>query len=456
MVHPAFETAEQWFSGDLEVPSHSFLQAAMSHHCHLSRLDATIRDGEVERPAPSQLCSNDEHSQGKRSASTPMTGRETRGEKDDTPRHKRRRMDVSSEEGFANGGCAISDSRSAFHTYKSSSNPSTITRIASEAANYSTDYLLEALRVAEQICDVKSAKKIGRALDERARKEERREDNIREQMIHVGESREKAVPEKCTFDFTLPGGKMKFVTPRILRLDNNDLQLIAPSPDPDKGTALYYQDSSNTPVFIVAPRNVSRERLKIHSQKKHKQIRKAARNLFEQDRFVPRGSGRLVFFDGCKCSNGDVKDGYVCLGPKVRRGGPGVSEYCTLSRRAPREHDVFQNLAARMEHITRQYIPSNDLRVIEHAHNVAQWPRFKAIRDKSKECKMYAGFNLSSGSYHNAHLDDDFGYTTVVTSLYSTPENTIAPRAWRLIAKYFRSEVMSKRHTWEGMILKSR
>ncbi|EJK61476.1 hypothetical protein THAOC_18029, partial [Thalassiosira oceanica] len=194
----------------LHIPTDAspFLQAAMLHPCHLGRYHATIQDGEVGRPATSQLTSNDEHSQGKRPASTPMTGRETRGEKDDTTQHKRRRVDVSSEEGFdelrqpgkdpTNGGSEFCDSRSAFHTYKSSSTPSTITRVASEASNYSTNYLREALHFAEQICDVDSAKKLWRALDERARKEERREDNIREQMILVGESREKFVPSSSS------------------------------------------------------------------------------------------------------------------------------------------------------------------------------------------------------------------------------------------------------------------
>ena len=211
---------------------------------------------------------------------------------------------------------------------------------------------------------------------------------------------------------SLPG-KQGTVSPRILRLLNDDLRRIEPSPNPYEGTALYYDDSP-IPVFIVVPRNVARNRLKLHERNFHKKLSHASRKLCRLESFSPRGKGRWVIFDKNKCPNSPVDNGYVCLGPKVLRGAPGVSTYSNHAKVAPIEHDLCQTLAARMEHLTREFIPSDDLHTVEHAHNVARWPRFKAVRDKSKECKMYAGFNVSSGSYHNVHLDDDFGYSTVV------------------------------------------
>ena len=213
-------------------------------------------------------------------------------------------------------------------------------------------------------------------------------------------------------ELRLPCGES--VSPHILRLRNNDLRLIDPSPDPTKGVALFYQ-GSKTPVFLVAPKNESFGRHNFRCPTLHKAVRKAARKMFEVDRFGGRGKERLVLFDKTKCSNGSVKDGYACLGPKVQRGGTGVSSYSYHADHAPREYNTLHNLAARLEHTTLKYIPSNDLHDIGHAHKALKWPRFRAVGDKSKECQMYAGFNVSSGSYHNMHLDDDFvGYTTIV------------------------------------------
>ena len=209
---------------------------------------------------------------------------------------------------------------------------------------------------------------------------------------------------------SLPG-QQGTVSPRILRLQNDDLLRIKPSPDPKKGTALYYDDDSPIPVFVVVPKDVARERLQVHKPSFHKKLRIACCKLFGSERFVPRGNGRWVIFDN---KEGPVDDGYLCAGPKVRRSAPGVSTYSKHATSLPFEHDLCQTLAARMEHLTREFIPTDDLHTIEHAQNVAQWPRFRAIRDKSKQCKLYAGFNLSSGTYHNAHLDDDFGYTTAL------------------------------------------
>ena len=207
-------------------------------------------------------------------------------------------------------------------------------------------------------------------------------------------------------------GTQGSVSPRFLRLLNDNLQRISPSPDQYKGTAMYY-DNSSIPVFLVVPKHTARHRLKLHDHKFHKKIRRASRKLFKLESFIPRGKGRRVIFDCKKYPNSQVDEGYVCLGPKVQRNATGVSTHSKHAKYAPIEHDLFQTLAARMEHLTREFIPSHDLLTIEHAHNIAQWPRFRAIRDKSRECKMYAGFNVSSGSYHNVHLDDDFGYSTM-------------------------------------------
>ena len=206
-------------------------------------------------------------------------------------------------------------------------------------------------------------------------------------------------------------GKQGLITPHFLRLSNGDLKRISPSPDPHKGTALYYENSS-IPVFLVVPRHTSRNRLKLHDHTFHKKIRRASRKLFKLERFIPRGKGRWVIFDSDNLDS-QKEEGYVCLGPKVQRNTPGISAYSKHSKDSPDEHDLFQTLAARMEHLTFEFIPSHDLLTLEHAHNVSQWPRFRAIRDKSKQCKMYAGFNVSSGTYHNVHLDDDFGYSTI-------------------------------------------
>lgn len=207
--------------------------------------------------------------------------------------------------------------RSPFHTYTSKSTPSLITRIALNAEHYCMNSLREAHREAERIGDIETAKKIKQALDERKRKEQEKKERIIQQMVIVSENRNKAVSEKGKFqslhgryscwskiphsppDLTegylvvdggtdimtplpevlpLPGDKRNSVSPRILRMKNEDLQLIEPSSDPDKGTALYYKDSE-TPVFIVAPKNVSKDRLKLHVPKEHKAIRKAARKL---------------------------------------------------------------------------------------------------------------------------------------------------------------------------------
>ena len=206
----------------------------------------------------------------------------------------------------------------------------------------------------------------------------------------------------------LPCGNETTVSPHILRLKNDDLRRIGPSLDPDRGIALCYKDSK-TPVFLVAPRNRSRTGLNFHHRKFHQEITKAARELFKVDPFVGREEGRLVLFDGKKFADGN-EDSYVCMGPEVpRRVGSRV--YSKHAELAPREHDIFQNVAARTERVVHQYIPSNCLCAIDSAQ-----PKFRAIGNKSKECELFASFNVSSGSFHSMHLDpdDDYSYSTIV------------------------------------------
>ena len=141
-------------------------------------------------------------------------------------------------------------------------------------------------------------------------------------------------------------GKQGSVSPHLLRLSNDDLQRICPSPDPHKGTALYYENSS-FPVFLVVPKHTARHRLKLHDPTFHKNIRQASRKLFKLERFIPRGKGRWVIFDSQNLDSQN-QQGYVCLGPKVQRNSPGISTYSKHAEDSPVEHDLFQTLAAHM------------------------------------------------------------------------------------------------------------
>ena len=213
-------------------------------------------------------------------------------------------------------------------------------------------------RNAEITGDVFTARKSGKALDNKAQKELKRNQSIMKQVILIHQCQDKAIPEQVlsagnvvvdggTEQMTplpnsliLPGpGKQVSVSPRILRLLNDDLKRIRPSADPCKGTALYYHHSS-IPVFIVVPRNTTRLRLKLHDRQFSKKIRHASRKLFKSERYIPRGRSRWVIFDNKHYSNRQGDEGYVCLGPKVQRSTHGVSQYSKHAN-LPKQHDLF-------------------------------------------------------------------------------------------------------------------
>ena len=218
-------------------------------------------------------------------------------------------------------------------------------------------------------------------------------------------------------------GSGQTVKADVLRLRENELQRIEPSTDRDRGTAYYYPGSVHF-AFVVPPRSECRGiRKRFQNREEHAEIKKSCRNIFGRDRFSGRGKGRRVFFDRKKSRGGgrgrDVPDMYSNLGPRVNRGRRGVTPYSPHAETLPKDHDKLQCLALAMEEVAMKYMPADECYAITKAFDASPWPTFRAKEKmnrsgkKLRQCRIFAGFNVSSGSFHNAHIDPDFTYSVV-------------------------------------------
>ena len=315
------------------------------------------------------------------------------------------------------------------------------TQVASGSGDFNTDYLSRGYREALTEGDSARAERIMQAMLTRVDKGEDKDRLIDQSFVLVNECPGKAISPQGKFrrihvathrafahnlqvladgyvvidggtdrmaplptTLCLPDGDT--VKPNILRLSKDALRRIKPSTDPDKGTALFYENSK-TPVFMVLPKEESLRHLRFQNKKQHNRVRTAFRRIFKKFRYTCRGKGRLVVFDGKARSTGNVRDNYLTLGPKVNRSGPGVTSYSPHAKTLPQEHDAIQRVAAQMEQIAIKYMPSDVVYGIAHAYKCAPWPRFRA-KLESKECNIFAGCTISSGSFHNVHVDEDF------------------------------------------------
>ena len=154
-------------------------------------------------------------------------------------------------------------------------------------------------------------------------------------------------------------------------------------------------------VFTLIPREYAIEKLT--------HVNKTLRSLYALD-----GSRTKSEVRGKKRVTVAEDDGkYITVGLKPNRGSKGISELWP-TKLSDVDKQKICNLMSVCEDVAKGYVPANELRGLQFAKMMAQWPNLKGVSSQQIWGSLACGKNY----YLNSHLDEDFFYslTTIASA----------------------------------------
>jgi hypothetical protein len=154
-------------------------------------------------------------------------------------------------------------------------------------------------------------------------------------------------------------------------------------------------------VFTLIPREYAIEKLT--------HVNKSLRSLYalddSQTKAEVRGKTRVTVAED------DGK--YITVGLKPNRGKKGISESWP-KKLSDVDKKIICKLISTCQDVAKGYVPANELRGLQFAKMMAQWPNLKGVSSQQIWGSLACGKNY----YLNSHFDEDFFYslTTIASA----------------------------------------
>ena len=195
----------------------------------------------------------------------------------------------------------------------------------------------------------------------------------------------------------------------------DDLKVV----DTVKGARLE-SDTGDT-VFTLIPREYAIEKL-THV---HKTLRSLKALEDSKTKAEVRGKARVTVAED------DGK--YATVGLKPNRGSKGISESWP-KKLSNMDKQTICELMSRCQDVAKGYVPASELRGLQFAKKVAQWPNLKGVSSQQIWGSLACGKNY----YLNSHLDEDFFYSlTTIASAWGLRHDIDRYKMEAEVSNYF-------------------